>query len=71
MRKLFIRIVIIAIFILQVADAACTAYGVTLGCVQEGNVLFEKIMHSHPILTAGLVVLCCRLDAVRNMAGTS
>jgi len=52
-----IRILILAIFLLTIADAACTAAGVSLGIILEGNPLMRVPMHEYPVFTAVLVCL--------------
>jgi hypothetical protein len=48
---------IIAIYILTVADAVSTAVGVSSGVISEGNALFQSVMQSNPVLTAIVVSL--------------
>lgn len=53
----YIRILIWAIFLLTLADAVCTAAGVSLGIILEGNPIMQAPMHEHPVFTAALVCL--------------
>ncbi len=53
----YTRILILAIFLLTLADAACTAAGVSLGIILEGNPIMQVPMHEHPVFTAALVCL--------------
>lgn len=50
MRKL-----LIAILTLTAADAACTAAGLRLGTIQEGNPLLCHVMTAHPVMTGAAV----------------
>lgn len=47
----------IIIFLLTIADAVCTAVGVSHGVINEGNVLMQTAMTSYPVLTAVAVCL--------------
>ncbi len=47
-RRLFVLI-----FLLTLADAACTAAGMYLGVITEANPLLRGLMTAHPALTAG------------------
>ena len=53
MKKLFI-----AIYILTIADIACTVTGVHMGYITEANPILQGLMHTSPILTgAAMCVL--------------
>lgn len=53
----YIRLLILAIFLLTLADAACTAAGVSLGIIFEGNPIMCTPMQEYPVFTAVLVCL--------------
>ncbi len=38
-----------AIFLLTLADAACTVAGVRLGVISEGNPIIRAAMHAYPV----------------------
>lgn len=54
-RKYYIRLLITAIFLMTLADAACTATGVSLGVIGEGNPIFSTVMEEYPVYTAAAV----------------
>lgn len=53
----YIRLLILAIFLLTMADAVCTVAGVSLGVIFEGNPIMRASMHEYPVFTAVLVCL--------------
>ena len=57
MKKLFITI-----YILTIADIACTVAGVYTGYITEANPVLQGLMHTSPILTGA--AMCIVIGAV-------
>ena len=55
----YIRLLILAIFLLTLVDAACTATGVSLGFILEGNPIMQVPMHEHPVFYGGACMPLC------------
>lgn len=51
------RLIIIAL-LLSLGDAICTAIGVSMGVISEGNPIWRSFMHAQPLLAA-LAALAC------------
>lgn len=67
----YIRLFVLAIFLLTLSDAACTAAGISLGVIGEGNPIWREAMYANPawtavaacVYTAGLLYLVYRFGA--------